>query len=99
MLAITILSFGIQWYNLTYLPLVDCLPFKKGNNISEKMKGPVGSRPDSFAIRFVYEKNGKQFEFSPAGLPSDLATYKFVSRVDKLIKTGNPEPPIKGLEL
>lgn len=99
MLGITILSFGIQWYSLTYLPLVDCLPFKKGNNISEKMKLPLGSRPDSFAIRFVYEKDGKQFEFSPAELPSDLATYKFVSRVDKLIKKGNAEPPIKGFAL
>jgi uncharacterized membrane protein YphA (DoxX/SURF4 family) len=99
MLGITILSFGIQWYSLTYLPLVDCLPFKKGNNISEKMKLPTGSRPDSFAIRFVYEKDGKQFEFSPAELPSDLATYKFVSRVDKLIKKGNAEPPIKGFAL
>ena len=99
MLAITILSFAIQWYMLTYLPFADCLPFKKSNNISEKMKLPPGARPDSFAIRFVYEKNGKQFEFSPAELPSDLATYKFVSRVDKLIKKGNAEPPIKGFAL
>jgi uncharacterized membrane protein YphA (DoxX/SURF4 family) len=99
MLAITILSFGIQWYMLTYLPFADCLPFKKGNNISEKMKLPPGSKPDSFAIRFVYEKDGKQFEFSPAELPSDLASYKFVSRVDKLIKKGNAEPPIKGFAL
>ncbi|HKB43651.1 MAG TPA: hypothetical protein VKC90_04655, partial [Chitinophagaceae bacterium] len=67
--------------------------------ISEKMKLPPGARPDSFAIRFVYEKNGKQFEFSPAELPPDLSTYKFVSRVDKLIKKGNAEPAIKGFAL
>jgi uncharacterized membrane protein YphA (DoxX/SURF4 family) len=99
MLAVTILSFGIQWYMLTYLPFADCLPFKKGNNISEKMQLPPGARPDSFAIRFVYEKGGKQFEFSPVELPPDLATYKFVSRVDKLIKKGNAEPLIKGFAL
>ena len=99
MLGITILSFGFQWYNLTYLPVIDCLPFKKGNNISEKMKNPVGSLPDSFAIRFVYEKAGNQFEFSPAELPADLDTYKFVSRKDKLIRKGNAEPPIKGFSL
>ncbi len=99
MLAVTILSFGIQWYILTYLPLADCLPFKKGNNISEQMSLPAGAKPDSFAIRFVYEKNGKQFEFSPVDLPSDLASYKFVSRVDKLIRKGNAEPPIKGFAL
>ncbi|MBK5270634.1 MAG: DoxX family membrane protein, partial [Bacteroidia bacterium] len=71
-LVITVLSFGIQWYTLNYLPFADCLPFKKGNNITEKMKLPAGARPDSFAIRFVYEKGGKQFEFSPTELPDDL---------------------------
>jgi len=63
------------------------------------MKIPAGARPDSFAIRFVYEKEGKKFEFSPSELPKDLATYKFVSRVDKLIKKGNAEPAIKGFSL
>ena len=99
MLIITILSFGIQWYVLTYLPFADCLPFKKGNNISEKMKMPAGARPDSFAIRFVYQKEGKDYEFSPAELPADLANYKFVKRTDKLIRKGNAEPPIKGFNL
>ncbi len=99
MLGITILSFGIQWYALTYLPIVDCLPFKKGNNISEKMKMPPGSRPDSFAIRFTYIKDGKEYEFAASELPSDLGTYKFKSRKDKLIRKGNAEPPIKGFSL
>ena len=99
MLAVTIFSFGLQWYTLSYLPVVDCLPFKKGNNISEKMKIPAGARPDSFAIRFVYEKDGKQYDFSPAELPADLATYKFISRKDKLVKKGNAEPAIKGFAL
>ncbi len=99
MLVVTILSFGIQWYTLSYLPFADCLPFKKGNNIPEKMKLPEGARPDSFAIRFVYDKGGKQFEFSPTELPNDLGTYKFVSRADKLIRKGNAEPPIKGFAL
>jgi hypothetical protein len=99
MTAVTVFSFGLQWYVLNYLPLLDCLPFKKGNIISEKMKPPPGSVPDSFAIRFVYEKNGKQFEFSPAELPADLNAYTFKDRVDKLIRKGNAEPPIKGFSL
>ncbi len=74
MLGVSLLSFAIQWYVLTYLPVIDCLPFKQGNNITEKMNIPKGARPDSFAIRFVYEKGGKEFEFSPAELPTDLAT-------------------------
>jgi uncharacterized membrane protein YphA (DoxX/SURF4 family) len=96
---VTIFSFGLQWYALSYQPPVDCLPFKKGNNISEKMQIPAGALPDSFAIRFIYEKGGKQFEFAPAELPADLNTYNYVSRTDKLIRKGNAEPPIKGFAL
>ncbi len=99
MFGITVLTFGIQWRALSNLPFVDCLPFKKGNNISEKMKIPPGSRPDSVAIRFVYQKAGKQYEFSPADLPPDLGSYTFVSRKDKLVRKGNADPPIKGFTL
>jgi uncharacterized membrane protein YphA (DoxX/SURF4 family) len=95
----TVSSFLLQWYVLNYLPLADCLPFKKGNNILEKMKSPPGSVPDSFAIRFVYEKAGKEYEFSPAELPPDLNTYTFKNRIDKLVRKGNAEPPIKGFSL
>jgi hypothetical protein len=75
------------------------LPFKKGNNISEKMQIPAGALPDSFAIRFIYEKGGKQYEFAPAELPADLNSYNYVSRTDKLVRKGNAEPPIKGFAL
>lgn len=98
-ILVSAFSFGLQWYALIYLPPVDCLPFKKENNITEKMKIPAGALPDSFAIRFVYEKGGKQYEFAPAELPADLNTYNYVSRTDKLIRKGNAEPPIKGFAL
>jgi uncharacterized membrane protein YphA (DoxX/SURF4 family) len=93
------LAFGIQWYTLNYLPVFDCLPYKKGNNISEKMQIPAGAIPDSFAIMFVYEKGGKQYEFAPAELPADLGSYKFIKRSDKLVRKGNAEPPVKGFAL
>src|SRR5690349_5647600 len=69
-------SLALQWYVLNYLPVADCLPFKKGNNISQQMKPPPGSVPDSFAIVFIYEKAGKRYEFE--NLPADLDTYKFI---------------------
>ncbi len=99
MLLIITGSFGFQWYTLRNLPVVDCLPFKTGNNILEKRKVPADAIPDSFAIRFVYTKAGKTFEFSPLELPADLNTYSFVSRRDKLIRKGNAEPAIKGFDL
>jgi uncharacterized membrane protein YphA (DoxX/SURF4 family) len=99
MLLATIFSFAVQWYVLNYLPVFDCLPYKKDKNISQQMQIPEGSLPDSIAVVFVYEKEGKQYEFTPAGLPADLASYKFVKRKDKLIRKGNAEPPIKGFVL
>ena len=63
------------------------------------MKIPANAIPDSFAIVFVYEKNGKQFDFSPAELPTDLDSYTFVERKDKLVRQGNAEPAIKGFSL
>jgi uncharacterized membrane protein YphA (DoxX/SURF4 family) len=99
MLILSVLSFGIQWYALNYLPVIDCLPYKKGNSINEKMQPPPGAIRDSFAIRFIYEKGGKPFEFSPSELPGDLDTYTFKDRIDKLVRKGNAEPPIKGFSL
>lgn len=89
----------IQWYALNYLPFKDCLPFKKGNNIAEQMKPPKGSVTDSIAMRFIYEKEGKRFEFAPEDLPSDFETYIYIDRIDKLVRKGNAEPRIKGFSL
>lgn len=101
MLLAAIISFGIQWYALKYLPFVDCLPFKKGNNIGEKMKMPANAIPDSTVITFVYEKNGKPVEFTATSFPADFdSTYIFKNRYDKVVRKGkNNEPPIKGFSL
>jgi uncharacterized membrane protein YphA (DoxX/SURF4 family) len=94
-----LLSIGLQWFVLSYLPVADCLPFKKGASIPQGMKTPVGAVPDSFAIQFIYERDGKRHAFFPENLPADLATYKFVDRTDKLVRKGNAEPPIRGFAL
>jgi uncharacterized membrane protein YphA (DoxX/SURF4 family) len=102
MLVITIFSFGFQWYTLNYLPVVDCLPFKKGNNITEKMQMPKNYVPDSTVITFVYKKGGKEVEFTSDKFPADFSpdTYEFVRRFDKVIRKGkNNEPAIKGFVL
>ena len=102
MLLVTIFSFGLQWFALTYLPVVDCLPYKKGNNIQEKMKMPANAIPDSTVITFVYEKDGKEVEFTADKFPADFKSppYTFKSRYDKVVRKGvNNEPPIKGFAL
>jgi uncharacterized membrane protein YphA (DoxX/SURF4 family) len=102
MAIVTFFSFGFQWYTLTYLPIVDCLPYKTGNNIQDKMKMPPNAIPDSTVITFVYEKDGKEVEFTADKFPDDFNTppYVFKSRYDKVIRKGsNNEPPIKGFTL
>ncbi|HYO21025.1 MAG TPA: BT_3928 family protein [Flavisolibacter sp.] len=94
-----VLSLVLQWYVLNYLPLADCLPFKKGNNIAEQMKPPPGSKPDSVVIKYIYEKEGQRFEWAATELPADFSTYKYVDRVDRVVRKGNADPPIKGFSL
>ncbi|MBC7827172.1 MAG: DoxX family membrane protein [Chitinophagaceae bacterium] len=96
-----IFSFSLQWYVLQHLPVLDCLPYKVGNNISEKMKIPAGAIPDSTVISFVYESRGKQVEFTADKFPNDFndSTYTFIRRYDKLIRKGNAESSIKDFSL
>jgi uncharacterized membrane protein YphA (DoxX/SURF4 family) len=99
---ISLFSILFQVYTLDRLPIVDCLPYKVGNNIEEKMKIPANAIPDSIAIEFTYKVNGKLVSFTASQFPADFSadTYQFVSRNDKLIKKGsNNEPPIKGFVL
>jgi uncharacterized membrane protein YphA (DoxX/SURF4 family) len=95
-----IFSFSIQWYVLQYLPMIDCLPYKTGVNIPAQMKVPPGAISDSTVISFIYEKNGKQVEFTADKFPADFDdSYKFVKRYDKLVRKGNAEPAIKDFTL
>ncbi|CAL1518333.1 BT_3928 family protein [Chitinophaga sp. MM2321] len=95
MLVAAVFSFGIQWYTLKHLPFIDCLPYKVGNNIPDKMKLPPGATPDVYEMMFIYEKNGEKKEFTVDNYPWSDSTWKFVDRKDKLIKKGNAEPAIK----
>lgn len=102
MVVASVFSFGFQWYTLNYLPVVDCLPFKKGNSIIEKRKMPANAIPDSTVITFVYTKDGEDVEFTASNFPADFNTtaYTNMRRYDKLIRHGkNNEPPIKGFNL
>ena len=96
----TIGSLALQWYVLQHLPIVDCLPYKPGNNIPEKMKAPPGSIPDSTVIVFTYEKNGKQSSFTAENFPDDFDdSYVFVKREDKVVRKGNAVPAIRDFSL
>lgn len=97
----TVFSIAFQWYVLRYLPVVDCLPYKVGNNIPEKMKIPAGAIQDSTEITFVYKLGQKEVEFTSDNFPEDFndSTYTFIRRYDKLIRKGNAQPSIKDFSL
>ncbi len=87
---VVIITTAGQLYVLRHLPFIDCLPYKKGNNIVEQMKTPQGAIPDSFAIMFTYKKAGKELAFDQEHFPADFdSTYEYVGRKDKLVKKGN----------
>jgi uncharacterized membrane protein YphA (DoxX/SURF4 family) len=96
--SILVITVGIacflQWHVLQHLPLVDCLPYKKGNNILTEMKMPVGATLDSFSIQFIYQKDGKQIQFDQAHFPEDFdSSYLYIDRKDQLVKPGNGLKP------
>lgn len=102
LLLIAAASFGFEWYTLTYLPVLDCLPYKTGNNIPAKMKA-TGTKADKFEYSFMYEnKNGEKKEVKLKELGKLDSTWKMVpdSRKAILIEKGDmQDPEIKDFSL
>ncbi|MVT08646.1 BT_3928 family protein [Chitinophaga tropicalis] len=90
-----VFSGGIQWYTLEHLPIVDCLGYKVGNNIPEAMKLPPGARPAEYETVLIYEKDGKQKEFTAENYPWSDSTWVFVDRKDKLVREATGEAAVK----
>ncbi|MFZ9718398.1 MAG: BT_3928 family protein [Chitinophagaceae bacterium] len=94
MLASFVFTMGMQAYVLRYLPIIDCLPFKVGNNLLQQMQMPKDAMPDVFELRFVYKRNDTVQEFTANQLPD--STWTFVDRKQVLLKKGkNNQPPIR----
>jgi uncharacterized membrane protein YphA (DoxX/SURF4 family) len=89
-----------QNYVLNYLPVKDCLPYKKGSNIIESMHVLKSATPDSFALTFKYKKNGQVMEFDASHFPANFdSTYEFIDRYQKLVKKGSAGPAIVDFSL
>lgn len=91
-LAGIILALLLQWWVLKHLPLVDCLPYKKGNNIAELRKMPADAVPDKYDYMFVYSKGGEKKEFDMKNLPD--STWEFVDRKQVLVSKGKNNVPV-----
>ena len=79
-----------QYHVLQHLPFIDCLPYKRGNDILEQMKVPEGAIPDSVSIQMSFLKNGKTVQFDINQFPADFdSTYVYQDRKEILIQKGN----------
>ena len=85
-------------YNLACLPMIDFRPYKVGTNLPEAMAIPHDAEPDKYDIRFIYEKDGLQKEFTLTDYPSDDTTWRFIDQKSVLISRGY-EPPIHDFTL
>lgn len=101
-LAISLL---LQWYVLKYLPLADCLPMKKGNNIMQQMKPAKNSVPSVYETRLVYEnistkelKDMSQDEFNNSKIWED-GNWKWKATNTKLIRQGTDIPKLPNFSL
>lgn len=91
-LASMIAVLVLQFYVLNHLPTVDCLPFKKGNNVLELRKIPANAVADEYSYSFIYEKNGEKKEFLASELPD--STWTFAERKQTLVKKGSNNIPL-----
>ena len=79
---------------LDHLPIIDCLPYKQGNDIVEKMKMPQGAISDSVAIMMEFEKEGKKYIFDASNFPENFdSTYVYKDRKEVVITKGNGLKP------
>ena len=90
--AAVILTLILQFHVIKHLPLADCLPFKKGNNILELRKMPVDAIQDKFDYVFIYEKDGVKKDFQVTALPD--STWTFADRKQILVEKGSNNVPV-----
>lgn len=93
-----IITIGLGIYSVMYLPTVDFLPYKVGNNIPELMRIPEGASKDSFETKMIYAKDGKEQAFTLKDYPWEDSTWKWVRTDNILIKEGY-HPKIKDLRI
>ncbi len=90
--GVAVLFVVFSLLNLIYLPLLDFLPYKTGNNIPGLMTIPEGKPVDEYKTTFIYEKEGQTKEFSLENYPANDSTWKFVDQKSVLVKKGYLPP-------
>ena len=84
---------GSQWWTLNHLPYHDCLPYRVGSNLLEKMKPAANATEAEYESILTYEKNGVKKDFPADKIPWQDKSWSYVATKTKLIKeaTGQAE--------
>ena len=92
---ILILSLGFSLYTYNYLPILDFLPYKKGNNLPALMVMPPGADPDIYEITYTLKnkstgetKTMSDKEYLKTEIWKDTNWEIFGDSESKLIKKG-----------
>jgi uncharacterized membrane protein YphA (DoxX/SURF4 family) len=80
-------GFILTLYSYLHLPVLDFRPYRIGTNIPEKMTVPEGSPVDEYEFSFIYQKDGRQEEFTIDNIPD--STWQWVETRQKLIRQGD----------
>ena len=88
-------AFGSQWWVLHHLPYHDCLPYKVGNNLWDKMQTEPGATQAEYETVLTYEKNGVKKDYKPDNIPWKDSTWKFVDSKSTLVKEATGMPAIQ----
>ncbi|MDR1591397.1 MAG: DoxX family protein [Prevotellaceae bacterium] len=81
-----------SFYCLQHLPIIDFRPYKIGNHIPTLMHMPADAERDVYETTFVYEKEGKQQQFTYENYPWNDSTWHFVDQTTVLVKKGYTPP-------
>lgn len=95
-ISLLVTSF-FTFYTYMFLPVVDFLPYKIGNDIKALASYPPGAPRDEYEMIFMYDSIGVKKEFDMNHIPTDT-NWHFVDRKDKLVKKGY-EPPVKDFKI
>lgn len=88
-IGVTVLSTFLGIYAIRHLPFIDFRAYRIGNNIPEQMTLPPNAKRDSVVMTFIYEKAGERKELSMNELHQVDSTYKFIDRLDKVVRVGD----------
>jgi uncharacterized membrane protein YphA (DoxX/SURF4 family) len=85
-------SFALSAHCMHHLPVFDFMPYHVGQNIPEAMAIPEGAPRDEYRTMLIYEKDGKQHEFTDADYPWQDTTWRFIDSKSVLVNQGYTPP-------